>query len=149
MLSFLCSFFHMKHKCLIIYSFTCCVTSYKSSCKINVLFSLASFFHVLFVRLTSVVDVDMLAHFFIIRVDVRCCANFCCPAEWLSYTHLCMLLYILYHHGLAQEIGSSSQGYTSGLVIYPSFTLLPIVWSRHSAGFLGTKHRYKFSQNLQ
>ena len=37
-------------------------------------------------------------HFFLTKFfkwsieDVQCCASLCCAAEWLSYTHICILL---------------------------------------------------------
>ena len=47
-------------------------------------------------------------------VDLQCCASLCCIAEWLSYTHLYILFYILFHYGLSREIGCSSLCYSVG-----------------------------------
>ena len=40
-------------------------------------------------------------------VDLQC-VNFCCTAQWFSYTHIYILFYILFHYGLSQDIGYSS-----------------------------------------
>ena len=37
-------------------------------------------------------------------VDFWVCVNFCCTAKWLSYTEIYVLLYILFHYGLSQDI---------------------------------------------
>ena len=45
--------------------------------------------------------------FFLIIVDLQCYANFCCTANWLNHTYI-YTFYIIFHHGLSQEIGYSS-----------------------------------------
>ena len=68
-------------------------------------------------------------------VDLQCCASLCCTAKWLSYTHICVWVYIYIHiyiciyihssfhipfyYGLSQEIGYSSLCYTVGSCCYP------------------------------
>ena len=47
-------------------------------------------------------------------VDLHYCVNFCCTAKWLSYTHIYILFYILFHYGLSQDIEYSSLCYTGG-----------------------------------
>ena len=47
-------------------------------------------------------------------VDLSYCVNFCCTAKWLSYTHICTLLYILSHYGSPQDVEYSSLCYTLG-----------------------------------
>ena len=46
-------------------------------------------------------------------VDLRC-VNFCCLAKLLSYTHIYILFYILFHYGLSQDIEYSSLWSTVG-----------------------------------
>ena len=46
-------------------------------------------------------------------VDLQC-VNFHCIAKWLSYTHICILFYILFHYDLSQDIGYKSLWYTVG-----------------------------------
>ena len=45
-------------------------------------------------------------------VDLQCCVNFYCTAKWFSYTYI--LLHILFHYGLSQDIEYSSLCYTVG-----------------------------------
>ena len=56
-------------------------------------------------------------------VDLQC-VNFCCKANWLSYTHTHILFYILFHYGLSQDIEYSyivPCALQSGLVVYPFY----------------------------
>ena len=53
-------------------------------------------------------------YFNFLMVDLQCCVNFWCTAKWLSYTHIYILFYILFHYGLSQDIEYSSQCYTVG-----------------------------------
>ena len=41
-------------------------------------------------------------------VDLQGCANFCCTAKLPSHMHIHSFSYIIFHHGLSQEIGYSS-----------------------------------------
>ena len=40
--------------------------------------------------------------------------NFCCKANWLSYTHIQILFYIIFHYDLSQDIEYSSLCNTVG-----------------------------------
>ena len=53
--------------------------------------------------------------FFLLKYTyLQCCANFCFTAKWLSYTHIYILFYNLFHYGLSQEIGYISLCATVG-----------------------------------
>ena len=43
-------------------------------------------------------------------VDLQCCVNFCCTAQWFSYTYIYIyiLVHILFHYSLSQDIIYSS-----------------------------------------
>ena len=41
-------------------------------------------------------------------VNLQCCVNFCCPAKWLRYIHVCILFYFLFCCGLFLIIKCSS-----------------------------------------
>ena len=47
-------------------------------------------------------------------VDLQCCVNFCCTANWFSYTYIYILVHILFHYGLSQDIEYSSLCCTVG-----------------------------------
>ena len=70
-------------------------------------------------------------------VNLPCCVNLCCTAEWLSYTHIYILFYILYHYGLSWDIEYNSLCYTIG----PCLSILYIIivcfcWSQTPSLFL-------------
>ena len=45
-------------------------------------------------------------------VDLQCCADLCCTAEWLSHPYICILFHILFLCILSQDIKYSSLCYT-------------------------------------
>ena len=47
-------------------------------------------------------------------LHLQCCINFCCTAEWFSYTYIYILFYILFHYGLSQDIEYRSLCYIVG-----------------------------------
>ena len=47
-------------------------------------------------------------------VDLQGCANLCCIAKGLSFTHIHSFINNLFHYGLSQETGYSSLCYTAG-----------------------------------
>ena len=75
-------------------------------------------------------------------LDLQCCVTFCSAAKWCNY--ICILVHILSHYGLSQDIEYGSLCYTVGLFLFghpvynslhllisnsPSFPLpLPTPW---------------------
>ena len=51
---------------------------------------------------------------FSLKYSLQCWANLCCAAKLLSYTHIYILFYILFHYRLSQDIEYSSLCYTLG-----------------------------------
>ena len=61
--------------------------------------------------LTYVSGLLFFIHYFFLNwdiLDLQCCATFSCIAKWLSYAHMYILFYILFHYSLSREIGCSS-----------------------------------------
>ena len=56
------------------------------------------------------------------------CVNFCCTAKWLSYTYIYILFYILFHHGLFQDIEYSSLCYTVGPCCFSILHLIVCIY---------------------
>ena len=55
---------------------------------------------------------DIVFYFFYWNiVDLQYCANLCCTAKWLSYTHICIFFYLLFHYGSSQYLHYSSWCY--------------------------------------
>ena len=47
-------------------------------------------------------------------VDLQGCANLCCTAKWLCFTHIHSFFTVLFHYGLSQETGYRSLCYMAG-----------------------------------
>ena len=53
-------------------------------------------------------------------VDLQCCVNFCCTAERLSYTHICILIHTLFHTVYPRILNIVHCAVQCDLVVYPS-----------------------------
>ena len=75
-----------------------CVSSWQFSPFICLHLIFASFSHGLHPMLGNLTG-SAYNYFSWSTVDMQCCANICCIAKWLNFTHICFFFNILFHYG--------------------------------------------------
>ena len=59
-------------------------------------------------------------------VDLQCCVTFSYTAKWLSYIYICILLHILFHYSLLQDIEYTFLCYIRMIFIKWSFLYISV-----------------------